>query len=171
MEVPVTRRPAILVRIGAAGWALAALCTLLSIHSSGARAVTDSNDAAASAPQATTLQTTNGTLTLGLVDAQAMARSLRNFLETDPSVAAIPMLDANSGAWLRSGDQPFIDSRGFVRIGLWLLQARGNDLVLTWREPGAVPGKVGYQYIASVGRTGTGSWHVTGIAWEKILAR
>ena len=129
--------------------------------------MTESNAAAASAPRTATLQTTSGALTVSLVDAQAMARSLTNFLETDPSVASIPMLDANSGARLRSGDQPFIDSRGFVRIGLWLLQARGSDLVLTWREPG----KVGYQVVASVGHTGTTGWHVTGIAREKILAR
>ena len=149
----------------------AALCATLSIQCSGASAVTNSNGASAPAPTSTTVHVANRDVTLDLTDAQAMARSLKNFLETDPAVAAIPLLNANSGAWLRSGDQPFIDSRGFVRIGSWLLQARGDDLVLTYREPGGQPGQVGYQYVATVVRNDRERWHVAGVTWEKILSR
>lgn len=134
--------------------------------------MTDSNDAAASAPTSTSIQTTtHGALALDLRDAQGMAAALRTFLETDPSVKSVPMLDSTSAAWLRSGDTPFIDSRGFVRIGLWLLQARGDELVLIYRDPGAVAGKVSFQYVASVGRDKASRWAVTGVAWEKLLAR
>ena len=133
--------------------------------------MTDSNAAAASAPGSTTLQTTSGALTIGLADAQSMAGALKTFLETDPSVMLVPMLNANSPAWLRSGDTPFIDSRGTVRIGLWLLQARDDDIVLTYREAGGTPGKVGIQYVAAVGRVTGSNWRIRGIAWEKILAR
>ena len=133
--------------------------------------MTDSNDAAASAAGSTALQATSGELMLGLADAQSMARALKTFLETDPSVALVPMLDSDSPAWLRSGDTPFIDSRGTVRIGLWLLQARGDDLVLTYREAGGTPGKVGIQYVVAVGRVAGTEWRIRGIAWEKTLAR
>ena len=171
MEVPVNRRPAVATRIQRAAWAVAATCALVTIPSAGASAVTDSNDSAASAPVSTTLPTAHGVVTLDLRDTQAIASALRNFLETDPSAKSVPMLEVSSGAWLRSGDTPFIDSRGFVRIGLWLLQARGDDLVLIYREPGAASGKVAYQYVVSVGRDAQQRWSVSGITWEKLLAR
>ena len=177
MEVPVTapaRAPRARLHPRSTARALAALLAFASIPLIGACAVTDSNDAAAPAPasaSSTVVQTSHGALALDLRDAQAIATSLRHFLETDPSVKTVPMLDSTSGAWLRSGDQPFIDGEGIVRIGLWLLQARGADLVLVYREPGAPRGKVGYQYVASVGRDQASRWRVTAVDWEKLLAR
>ena len=52
-----------------------------------------------------------------------------------------------------------------------MLQARGDDIVLTYREAGGTPGKVGIQYVAAVGRVTGSTWRIRGIAWEKILAR
>ena len=118
-----------------------------------------------------TLQTTRGPLVLDLNDAQAITRSLRNFLDTNPSVKSIPMLDSTSYAWLRGGDAPFVDSDGWVRIGLWLLQARGDAVVLIYRAPGATTGQVSYQYVASVSFDARRQWQVTAINWEKLLAR
>lgn len=126
--------------------------------------MTDSN---APPVSSTTVATSGGAVAIDLRDAQAIAVSLRQFLETDPSAKSVPMLDPGSAAWLRPGDAPFIDREGRVRIGLWLLQARGDDLVLVWREPGAV----GYQYVASVVREASGRWRVAAAAWEKLLAR
>jgi hypothetical protein len=172
MEVPMTE-PACAFRPRSTAWALVALLEFVSIPLLGACAVTDSN-AAAPAPasaSSTTVQTSHGAQTIDLRDAQAIAMSLRHFLETDPSVKTVPLLDSASGAWLRSGDMPFIDAQGMVRIGLWLLQARGADLVLICREPGTPRGKVSYQYVASVGRDAAGSWRVAAVDWEKLLAR
>jgi hypothetical protein len=135
--------------------------------------VTDSK-AAAPAPAAassTSVQTSHGARAIDLRDAQAIATSLRHFLETDPSVKTVPMLGPDSSAWLRSGDTPFIDAQGLLRIGLWLLQARGDDLVLICREPGAPRGQMNYQYVASVSRDAAGQWRVAAVDWEKLPAR
>lgn len=166
--------PARAFRPRSAACVLATCLACVSIPLIGACAVTDSNDAAAASPaspSSTSVQTSQGALAIDLRDAQAIAASLRHFLESDPSVKTVPMLDVSSGAWLRSGDTPFIDAQGIVRIGLWLLQARGADLVLLYREAGAPRGSVGYQYVASVDRDAAGRWRVAAVHWEKLLAR
>ncbi|MFL6630258.1 MAG: hypothetical protein ACJ8G1_27735 [Vitreoscilla sp.] len=164
--------PASACRPGSIAWAVVALVAF-SIPLSGACAVTDSKAAtpAPASASSTAVQTSQGALAIDLRDAQAIAMSLRHFLETDPSVKAVPMLDSASGAWLRSGDTPFIGAQGMVRVGLWLLQARGDDLVLIYREPGAPRGKVSYRYVASVGRDAAGQWRVAAVDWEKLPAR
>jgi len=153
--------------------AAVALFAFLPVPLLGACAVTDSNVAAPApaAASSTTVQTSHGALAIDLRDAQAITTSLRHFLETDPSVKTAPMLDPASGAWLRSGDVPFIDAQGMLRIGLWLLQARGGDVVLMYREPGAPRAKVSYQYVASVDRDAAGQWRVAAVNWEKLLVR
>ena len=132
--------------------------------------MTDSH-AATSGRFPATLQTMRGPLVLDRDDAQAITGSLRHFLDTDPSVKSIPLLDSTSHAWLRAGDAPFVDPDGGVRIGLWLLQARGDAVVLVCRAPGATTGQASYQYVASVSVDARRQWQVTAIAWEKLLAR
>ena len=132
--------------------------------------MTDSH-ATASAPWPATLQTTSGPVALDIPDAQAIARALRDFLDTDPSVRSVPMLDTVSNAWLRAGDAPFVDSQGWVRIGLWLLQARGDAIVLICRAPGATTGQASYQFVASVSVDASRQWRITALQWEKLLAR
>lgn len=168
MEVPVNTLRAGLVRRPPAAAARAALGVLALLSCLGACAVTDPNPAGRTAAS---LQTPYGTVVVDLADAQAMMQALRNFLDTDPSVKTIPMRDPASAAWLRPADTPFVDSQGSLRIGLWRLQARGDALVLTYREPGMPAGKVGYQYVATVDRDTRNRWLVSGIAWEKPLAR
>jgi hypothetical protein len=62
-----------------------------------------------------------------------------------------------------------IDEDGVVRIGSWLLEARGDDLVLTYR---AVPPTTtfGYQFVAGLERPNQ-QWKVTSISFEKLYPR
>lgn len=120
-----------------------------------------------SGPSATAiLRLTSGELKLSLIDGQQIAAALHQYLETDSRVTQVPMLTRDSAAWLRSGDEALIDFQGQLRIGLWLLQGRGDQPVLTYRPVGENTA-VGYQYIARLG-VKDHHWYVDEIGWEKI---
>jgi hypothetical protein len=144
----------------AATRALALSCALAALPAKATPAMTAPGDAAASMPA-------GGQIAVGPDEARAIAAALRHFLDTDPTVKSLPMFDATSAGRLFPGDTPFLDAQGLVRIGGWLLQARGAARVLTWREPGAPR----WQYVASVCRVDAHAWRVTAVAWERILPR
>ena len=67
--------------------------------------------------------------------------------------------------------EAFIDSSGQVRMGLWQLEARGNELVSTYREAPPTPG-INIQYIAHLERAKTaGQWKVASVTYTKIYPR
>ena len=120
-----------------------------------------------SPPQVATLRLADGDRHFTTIQGEQIAASLRLYLENDPRVATVPMLNTDSPAWLRPGDEASIDFQGQLRIGLWLLQGRGAEAILTYRPPGGGTA-VGYQHIAHL-RQLEGRWIVAEIGWEKIF--
>ena len=117
----------------------------------------------------TILKLSGGDLVVSLADGREIAAALRRHLETDPRVAQIPMLSPNSLAWLRTGDEAAINSQGILRIGMWLLQARGDEAVLSYR-PVSDGSAFGYQYLAPLRRRDS-HWEIVEIRWEKVFYR
>jgi len=113
-----------------------------------------------------TVRLMRGELQVSLSDGEHIAAALRHFLETDARLAQVPMLNRDSAAWLRPGDEALIDFQGQMRIGLWLLQGRDDQVVLTYRPVGE-NAAVGYQYLARLG-VKDDRWYVDEIGWEKI---
>ena len=65
--------------------------------------------------------------------------------------------------------EAWIDSAGSVRMGVWLLEAPGDELVLTYRVA-PDEGQVGYQYVAHLSHNKQ-KWAVSSITYVKLLPR
>lgn len=63
----------------------------------------------------------------------------------------------------------FIDKDGVVRIDRWVLQVRGDDLVLTYRFV-PLTTKFSYQFSASLERLNQ-QWKITSIGLERLTMR
>lgn len=115
------------------------------------------------------LNLSGGDLVVSVADGREIAAALRSYLETDPRVTQIPMLGPNSLAWLHTNEEPAINSQGIMCIGMWLLQARGEEPALIFR-PVSDGSAFGYQYIAPL-HLRDGHWEITEIGWEKVFYR
>jgi hypothetical protein len=62
----------------------------------------------------------------------------------------------------------WIDPDGFLRIGAWLLQARGNSLLLTYRMQQGAP--VVRLFAATLAKSSKG-WIITDLREERIIPR
>ncbi len=108
-------------------------------------------------------------LTLTVEDAKQIEKALRTYLDRHgedikkilPPNLKEALPDDVGNAW--------IDPSGNIRIGPWLLEARSEELVLTYR---AMPptDQFGYQYVAHLCYDHH-HWSVSSITYEKLLPR
>lgn len=63
---------------------------------------------------------------------------------------------------MSSNDEP--DSESPVRVGQWLLEARWENLVLTYR-PSAEGGRIGCQFVANL-ENAEGQWKVSSLSFQ-----
>lgn len=110
------------------------------------------------------LRLPTGDLRLVAADGEQMRDALVRYLRSAPSVRDIPLLTPESAAWMREADEVEIDE-GTMRVGAWLLQARGGAPVLAHRSPAG--GGFGFQYVATLAR-GQQGWTIASLVWEKV---
>ncbi len=65
-----------------------------------------------------------------------------------------------------SAGEAWIDEAGVVRMGMWLLESRGEALALVYRAPAPA----NYQYVAHL-EVKDKAWKVKAITFEKLLRR
>ncbi|HLJ91418.1 MAG TPA: hypothetical protein VKZ53_31760 [Candidatus Angelobacter sp.] len=117
----------------------------------------------------TTVHLKGKEVVLTLADAKQMQAALQAYLNSSKDrlqeilppnlVEALPK--HVSDAW--------IDSDGNVRIDVWLLEVRNDELVLTYRVTPS-ESQVGYQYVAHLAHHEQ-QWNISSITYVKLLPR
>lgn len=110
-----------------------------------------------------TLTVDNQPVVITPADAEEIARALQRYLDANKVTDEGVPLPSQAG-------QPWVDSRGTLRIGSWMLGSRGDRLVLTLREAAQPGTKSGYQFIGALARTKSG-WQVPSVGVSKIQYR
>lgn len=134
-----------------------------SAHSTLAALETAMNEPIASGPpplRSVTLQVDNQPLTIKPEDAGQIAHALQRYLDAHESTAdGVPLP--------RAAGEPWVDSRGTLRIGTWMLESRGDRLVLTMRDAPQPGTRSGYQLTGALERTRDG-WQVLSIGLARL---
>ena len=108
----------------------------------------------------TALRVGDAELTVTLDDAMAIEVALVDYLKKSNYEFREELLRWTGPA--------FIDAEGTVRIGLWILGSRGNDLYLRYRER---PGQhMAIAHVASLSKK-DGTWAVTNVVTEHLSIR
>lgn len=162
MEVPVTRRET----KGAPTLAWAAAATLLCVVPAGPtppRAPMSETDASAS-PELhnVTVVINDQPLVITPADAEQIADALQRSLDAHATTDGV--------ALPRVAGQTWIDSRGTLRFGAWMLGARGEHLVLTLRDAPAPGTTSAYLITGVVVRTAQG-WQVPSVGLSRAQYR
>jgi hypothetical protein len=124
------------------------------------------NENDASGPKSTTIKVGGNTLTITLDDAKAMEAALVSYLaaaDTKEIEDRDELLQ-----WTRGGPS-WIDENGIVRISEWLLEVRGQDLVLTYRMQGMEDAPAIKGYAARLAHED--SWRVVSVHVVRIRRR
>lgn len=112
----------------------------------------------------TVVATVSGPIALTREDARAIGRALIAFLEASGPAVRDDLLPTVEGL------PGWIDGFGTVRIGNWVLSARGDDLVLTYRsKPEAGRGPV--LFVAALEQRRPEGWVVTNLDRERLIPR
>ena len=96
-------------------------------------------------------------------DAVQIGAALQGYLDAHASTADDSVLPRVAG-------QTWIDSRGTLRFGAWMLGARGDHLVLTLRDAPAPGATSAYLFTGLVARTAQG-WQVTSVGLSRVQYR
>ena len=110
-----------------------------------------------------TLAVDNQPLVITPTDAEQIANALQRYLVAHESTAEGVALPRVAGL-------PWVDSRGTLRVGTWMLESRGDHLVLTLRDPPRPGATFGYQFIGSLMHT-TNDWQVPSVGLSRIKYR
>jgi hypothetical protein len=123
-----------------------------------------------SLPQ-TVIVRASGEFVVTLSTAQQIQRALETYLVSSREETEKALPGPLFQGLPKDAGEAFINSAGQVRIGLWLLEARGDELVLTYRELPPHSG-VNIQYIAHLLQAeGTREWKVASITYARIYPR
>lgn len=96
-------------------------------------------------------------------DAAQIGAALQGYLDAHPT-------GADGSALPRVAGQAWVDSRGTLRFGAWMLGARGDHLVLTLRDAPAPGTTSAYLLTGLVVRTAQG-WQVPSVALSRVEYR
>jgi hypothetical protein len=110
-----------------------------------------------------TLTVDNRPLVITPADAEQIASALQRYLSAHESTDEGVPLPRDAG-------QPWVDSRGALRVGTWTLGSRGDGLVLTLRNAPQQGATSGHQFAGSVVLTANG-WQVPSIGLSRMQYR
>ena len=96
-------------------------------------------------------------------DAAQIGAALQGYLDAHPT-------SADGAALPRVAGQAWVDSRGTLRFGAWMLGARGDHLVLTLRDAPAPGTTSAYLLTGLVVRTAQG-WQVPSVGLSRVQYR
>lgn len=105
----------------------------------------------------------NRPLVITPADARQIADALQRYLDAH--------VTTDDGAHLpRVAGQTWVDSRGTLRFGAWMLGARGDHLVLTLRDAPTPGTTSAYLFTGLVVRTAEG-WQVPSVGLSRVQYR
>jgi hypothetical protein len=99
-------------------------------------------------------------VTITLEEAQEIRRALKDYLDSTKEEFQPPLPKIIGEAW--------IDGEGYIRMGGWLLESGGDNLVLTYRLP-SQPIAFGYKYVATLEKDTGNKWKVRSISRAKLM--
>ena len=99
-------------------------------------------------------------LVITRTDAEQIANALQRYVGAHESTADGVVLPRVAG-------RPWVDSRDTLRVGAWMVEARGEELVLTLRQPPSPGTASGYQFTGSLIHAESG-WHVPSVGLSKL---
>jgi hypothetical protein len=133
------------------------------------RVVSTVNQSGSGGQGQTKITLESGDIVIMSQDVQEIKRALDDYLKNSRQEIAknVPqdlLHQVPENAWAA-----FIDESGVVRIDSWLLEAWGDELVLTYRVVTPTT-KFGYRFVASLERLNQ-QWTVNSVGFEKLYPR
>lgn len=140
---------------------------VIAARSPKGRVMTTVNQSESGGQRQTKITLESGEIVITSKDVEEISRALDDYLKNSREDIAkrVPqnfLHQVPENAW-----EGFIDEDGAVRIGRWVLQASGDDLVLTYRVVTPTT-TVGYRFVAHLERLNQ-QWKVTSVSFEKLF--
>lgn len=110
-----------------------------------------------------TLRVNGQPMVITPTDAEQIANALQRYLGAHESTAEGVALPRVAG-------MPWVDSRDTLRVGTWMVEARGDHLVLSLRDSPSRGTASGYQFTALLIHAESG-WNVPSVGLSKLTYR
>jgi hypothetical protein len=135
----------------------------------GRKVMTPVDNAQSGAPTQTKVSLESGEMVITSSDVQEIKRALEEYLKNSKDEIAKNLPQNLIRELPEKVGEAWIDQGGMVRISPWLLEARGDKLVLTYRAVPPTTG-FGYQFNALLQRPNQ-QWMIASITYAKLYPR